>query len=68
MTPSTLNGLTVRQYTAIVNVLLGGDPSGGFSLTDITTFDPITADIAGAFEAGTPSAFAQSHIVHGACP
>jgi hypothetical protein len=34
---------------------------------DITALDPITADIAGAFEAGPPSTFAQQHLVHGSC-
>ena len=68
MTPSGLNNLTVRQYAAIVNALLGGGASTGFSGADITTLDPITANIAGAFEAGSPSSFAQAHLVNGTCP
>jgi len=68
MTPSTLNNLTVRQFDTIVNALLGGGSSGGFTIADIGTLDPVTASLARAFEGGTPSDFAQQHVVHGACP
>lgn len=67
MTPSSLNNLSVRQYAAIANALLGGGSSGGFTGADITTLDPITADISAAFAGGEPSSFAQSHLVRGSC-
>jgi len=67
MTPSTLNNLSVRNYATIVNALLGGGSSGGFTAADILTLEPITEDIASAFEGGTPSDFAQQHLVHGSC-
>jgi hypothetical protein len=67
MTPATLNNVSVRNYATIVNALLGGGSSGGFTAADILTVDPITEDIASAFEGGAPSDFAQQHLVHGSC-
>jgi hypothetical protein len=62
---TTLNGLTVRQYLTIVNALLGGGSSGGFSGINIVDLDPVTQDLSGAFEGGTPSTFAQQHLKKG---
>lgn len=63
-----LNGKSVRDFLTIDNALLGGDSSGGFSGGDITNLDPITADVTGAFDGGTPSSVAQDHLVDGSCP
>jgi hypothetical protein len=63
-----LNGKSVRDFLTIDNALLGGGSSGGFSGGDITNLDPITADVTGAFDGGTPSSFAQAHLVDGSCP
>ncbi|HEV2385931.1 MAG TPA: hypothetical protein VGS20_01635 [Candidatus Acidoferrales bacterium] len=68
LSPTSLNGQTIRQYPAIVNALLGGGSSGGFTGADIPTLDPITDSIAGAFNGGSPSTFAQQHLFNGACP
>lgn len=54
-----LNGLTVRQYLGDVNTLLGGG-STIFSIADIgTTLGGLNA----SFSDGTPTAFAQEHLV-----
>jgi hypothetical protein len=64
---TALNGTSVRDFLAIDNVLLGSGSSGGFTGSDITNLDPVTADVAGSFNAGTPSTFAQDHLVNGSC-
>jgi hypothetical protein len=60
-----LNGLTVRQYLASVNTALGGGLA-------IYAIDPhltnVTSDVDLSFQGGSPSQFAQDHIVSGACP
>lgn len=53
------NGLTVRQFLGDVNTLLGGG-SSAFTIPDLGT---TVGDLNAAFSAGTPSAFAQAHLV-----
>jgi len=55
-----LNGLTVRQFLAIDNTLLGGGSVTGFSIADL---DPITFDVNSSFLGGTPSTFAQNNLM-----
>ena len=62
-----LNGKSVRSFLTIVNALLGGDSSSGFTGADITNLDPITDDLAGSFAAGTPTTWAQQHLENGSC-
>lgn len=59
-----LNGSSVRALSLIVNTALGGG-STPYALTDLnlTTFD-----LNNSFHDGVPSAFAQQHLVDGACP
>jgi hypothetical protein len=54
-----LNGLTVRQFLADVNVALGGDPS----IYSIADLDLINAELDGSFGDGGVSPFAQDHLV-----
>jgi len=69
---AALNGTSVRDLLAIDNALLGGGSSGGFTAGDILGLDDVTGEaaggVSGAFEGGTPSTFAQAHLVHGSCP
>jgi hypothetical protein len=54
-----LNGLTVRQFLTTVNTdLVGGTP-----LYDIGLLDPVTSRLTQSFEGGTPTTFAQDHLV-----
>ncbi len=55
----SLNGLTVRQYLGIVNTALGG----GSQLYSINELTLLTADINEAFDGGTPTTFAQDHLI-----
>ena len=59
----TMNGLTVRQFSAQLNTLLGGGP-GAFNITDI---DPVAVTLNAAFLDGAVLPFAQQHLVNGAC-
>ena len=59
-----LNGLTVRQFLGLVNTLLGGG-TGNYSIAELY---PITSERNLSFSAGTVSAFADDHLVIGACP
>jgi hypothetical protein len=60
-----LNGLSVRQYLAAVNMALGG----GSAIYAIDPYlDVVTFELNRAFEAGSPNQFAQDHVVYGACP
>jgi len=52
-----LNGMTVRQYLGLVNGLLGG----GFSF--FGPLDPVTFDLNLSFADGSPTQFAQDHLV-----
>jgi hypothetical protein len=59
-----LNGLAVRQFSAVVNTLLGGG-SAAYSASEL---DPVAQSLNGAFFGGFPQAFAQQHLVNGTCP
>jgi hypothetical protein len=63
-TTPALNGITVRQFLAIANTLLGGG-SGPLTIDDA---DPITFELTRAFVGGDPSTFAQQHLFAGSCP
>jgi len=54
-----LNGLTVRQFLADVNVALGDEPS----IYLISDLDPITGELNGSFGDGGVSPFAQDHLL-----
>ena len=59
-----LNGSSVRAFSSIVNTALGGG-STSFAIQDL---NQTALDVNNAFSNGTPTAFAQQHIVNGACP
>jgi hypothetical protein len=59
-----LDGKSVRQLLSIAEDLLGGTASP-FQISDV---DPVVSLVTGAFEDGSPTAFAQQHIVNGPCP
>jgi hypothetical protein len=63
-TTPAYNGMTVRQFLTEMNMALGGHPVA-YSSDDIAF---LTNDVTLAFEGGTPSSFAQTHLVNGACP
>ena len=54
-----VNGLTVREVLADANTDLGG----GDSIYASEVLDPVVASLTDAFEAGTPSVFAQDFLV-----
>ena len=58
-TMPALNGLTVRQFLGDVNTLLGGG-SSVFTIADLGT---TVHDVNVSFFDGTPSTFAQQHLV-----
>jgi len=58
-TEPVFNGLTVRQFLADVNTLLGGG-SSAFTIADLGS---TVGDLNAAFSAGNPSVFAQAHLV-----
>jgi len=58
-TLTVLNGLTVRQFLGDANTLLGG----GSSIVTIAGLDTTVGELNGSFFNGTPSAFAQQHLV-----
>ena len=53
-----LNGLTVREFSAEANILLGGG-SGPY---DINQLGPVTDDLTRSFEGGIASAWAEEHL------
>ncbi len=59
-----LNGMTVRQLGDIANTLLGGG-SGPITLADAYS---TLRDVNVSFYLGIVTAFAQQHLVNGACP
>ena len=59
-----LNGLTVRQFLADENTCLGG----GFCVVRIADLGTTLGNINAAFFEGTPTAFAQQHLVAPASP
>jgi len=54
-----LDGLTVRQFLGDMNTLLGG----GSSIVSIDDLGTIVNDLNSSFSYGTPSQFAQDHLV-----
>lgn len=56
---SALNGLTVRQFLGLADRQLGG----GGGPYDFQPMSFVTQQIAAAFEGGTPTQFAQDHLV-----
>lgn len=59
-----LEGVTIREFLTIANTALGG----GTSIYGLAEIAPITQELSVAFGAGGVSAFAQQHLVAGACP
>jgi hypothetical protein len=57
-----LNGLTVRQFSDVVNTLLGGG-SGPYLIATVAT---VVGELNRAFGAGNVTAWAQDHVVNGA--
>jgi hypothetical protein len=62
--PSGLSGMTVRQFLATANTVLGAT-STAYTAADL---DALAIDVNYSFRDGTPSTFAQDHLVNGACP
>lgn len=58
------NNMTIRQFRNEVNAVLGGAPAP-YLIDDIAF---LTDEVSRAFEGGTPSSFAQAHLVNGTCP
>lgn len=56
---SPFNGLTVRQFLGDVNTLLSGR-SSAFTIPELGS---TLSDVNASFSSGTPSAFAQAHLV-----
>jgi hypothetical protein len=54
-----LNGLPVRQFSAIVNTLLGGGSFGSFTIAEL---DPIVANLNACFGGGMVDSFATDHL------
>jgi hypothetical protein len=59
---SALNGLTVRQFAADVNTLLGGGSFGIFTTADIPVFDSIVANLNTSFGGGGLGQFATNNL------
>ena len=62
-TPS-LDGLTVRAFSAIVNTALGG----GTTANSIAVLNPIISELNSSFGGGGVGLFAQNNLVNGPCP
>jgi hypothetical protein len=60
----SVNELTVRQFLAQANQVLGGNASV-LAYADV---DALAAQLAGAFSGGMPCAFAAQHMIAGVCP
>jgi hypothetical protein len=56
--------MTVRQYLAMVNTLLGG----GTAVYMIDDLSIVTFNLNQAFVSGDPSTFAQQNLFAGSCP
>jgi hypothetical protein len=57
----SLNGLTVSQFLGITDTLLGGGSYPfGYSISDV---DPVAVELNDSFLGGTPSAYAQDHLL-----
>ena len=59
-----LNGLTIREFSALANIALGGGTTP-FVVQDL---NQTAFDINNAFSYGIVGPFAQQHLVAGACP
>ena len=59
-----LNGESIRQFLANMNTLL----SGGNAVLAIGDLGTLVGDVNASFSSGTPSTFAQLHVVAGSCP
>lgn len=64
MTDTSLNNLTVSDVMDIANTLLGGGSNG----YDIVAITDLLGQLNNSFMDGTPSPFAQAHLVNGPCP
>lgn len=64
MSDASLDGTTVAGLLANANILLGGGTTG-YAISDINT---ILLELNGAFNGGTPSAYANDHLYSTACP
>lgn len=62
--PTGLSGMTVRQFLATANSVLGA-ASTTYSALDV---DSIATQLTVSFGGGTPSTWAQEHLFNGACP
>jgi len=60
----SLNGLTVSDVLTIASTLLAGG-TNGYSISAITS---LLMELNGAFNGGTPTSWAQAHLVNGPCP
>jgi hypothetical protein len=63
-TDTDLNGQTVRQALVVANTAVGA----GTTTDSFTDLDTISRDLSGAFYNGTPSSWAQDHLIDGTCP
>jgi hypothetical protein len=59
----SIDGLSVRQVLGVIRTALGG----GTTSVSIATLATIATSLNSAFLAGSPSTFAQDHLVNGAC-
>jgi len=59
------DGMTVRQFLAVMNTALGGGLTGA---VDFDALHPLVQDVGAAFDGGSVSPFASQHLVNGACP
>lgn len=62
-TDTDLNGMTVRQFLDVANTALGG----GSTTDSISDLNALAVQINVSFYGGTPSAFANDHLVEGCC-
>jgi hypothetical protein len=60
--PSPLNGLTVRQFSAVVNTILGGGSLSQYRAYSAFNLDNITMDIKGSFLNGVASTFGTNNL------
>jgi hypothetical protein len=60
----SLDGMTVRDISALANTLLGGG-SNGYRIDDATE---VASQLDLAFFNGVPNTFAKDHVVNGPCP
>jgi hypothetical protein len=59
-----VNGMSVRDFLAVANTLLGGG-SNGYDISDI---GPLTVLVDTSFNGGAATSFAQAHLINGNCP